>query len=120
MSDNNEVLQPTENNIKSDELKLETDDKFEFLKTLIETIPNAIFYKDSNFIYRYCNNAFLEFLGLSRKEVIAYMILAPRNLQIFIIKQMLNCLKVNPLKLMKLTLYIRIKKIIMSYLTRLL
>lgn len=76
MVDNSDLLmisQLIKNNImKQKKIKLEIDEKIQFLETLIETIPNAIFYKDSNFIYRYCNNAFLEFLGLSREEVIGH------------------------------------------------
>jgi PAS domain S-box/diguanylate cyclase (GGDEF) domain len=74
MHDNNElfeVLKLTKNN-----------EKIQFLQTLIETIPNAIFYKDSNFIYRYCNNAFLKFIGLEREEVIDHSVydISPKEL----------------------------------------
>lgn len=66
MHDNIELLE---------ELRLiKNDEKTQFLETLIETIPNAIFYKDSSFIYRYCNNAFLNLLGLKREEVIGHSV----------------------------------------------
>jgi len=72
-----------DNNELSEVLKLiKNDEKTQFLETLIETIPNAIFYKDSSFIYRYCNNAFLKFLGLEREEVIDHSVydISPKEL----------------------------------------
>lgn len=61
---------------------IRNDEKTQFLEALIETIPNAIFYKDSSFIYRYCNNAFLKFLGLEREEVINHSVydISPKEL----------------------------------------
>lgn len=41
-----------------------------FLHTLIETIPNPIFYKNRAEIYIGCNRAFEEFTGLARTEII--------------------------------------------------
>ncbi len=41
-----------------------------FLQQLIDSIPIPIFYKDSNKIYRSCNKAFEEMLGLSKEEII--------------------------------------------------
>ena len=42
-----------------------------FLDTLINTIPNPIYFKDGDGIYRGCNKAFAEhILGLSRAEII--------------------------------------------------
>lgn len=74
MHDNNELLDILE--------LINNEEKTRFLETLIETIPNAIFYKDSNFIYKYCNNAFLKFLGLEREEVIDHSVydLSPKEL----------------------------------------
>ena len=72
-----------DNNELSEVLKLiKNDEKTQFLETLIETIPNAIFYKDSSFIYRYCNNAFLKLLGLEREEVIGHSVydISPKEL----------------------------------------
>ncbi len=42
----------------------------DFIETLIDNIPNPIFYKDSNFIYRYCNQAFREFIGYDKEQII--------------------------------------------------
>lgn len=74
MHDNNELLEVLE--------LIKNDEKIQFLETLIETIPNAIFYKDSSFIYRYCNNAFLKLLGLEREEVIGHSVyeISPKKL----------------------------------------
>ncbi|MFW6374536.1 MAG: PAS domain S-box protein [Thermodesulfobacteriota bacterium] len=56
--------------------------QFDFLQTLMETIPNPIFYKDVKGRYLGCNRAFADFLGRDRKEILgitAYEI-APREL----------------------------------------
>ena len=42
-----------------------------FLKTLLDTIPNPVFYKDAEGVYRGCNTAFAEqILGLSEEEIV--------------------------------------------------
>jgi len=41
-----------------------------FLQNLINTIPNPVFYKDTEGLYRGCNKAFEEFAGLPREEII--------------------------------------------------
>ena len=40
------------------------------LSTLIETIPHPIFYKDYNGVYLGCNQAYSEFLGIPKSEII--------------------------------------------------
>lgn len=45
-------------------------ENYKFLQTLIDTIPNPIFYKDEKGIYKHCNVAFTEYLGLRREEII--------------------------------------------------
>lgn len=42
----------------------------EFLKTLMDTIPNPIFYKDEKGIYKYSNIAHAEYLGFRQEEII--------------------------------------------------
>ncbi len=42
----------------------------DFLEMLLETIPNPIFYKDTDGNYTGCNRAFEEFLDRSREEII--------------------------------------------------
>lgn len=41
-----------------------------FLETLIDTIPNAVFYKDAEGRYIGCNRAFEDFMQRSRSEII--------------------------------------------------
>ncbi len=44
----------------------------EFLETLIDTIPNPIFYKDLQGVYRGCNSTFAsQLFGLSKEQVIS-------------------------------------------------
>jgi PAS domain S-box-containing protein len=53
-----------------------------FLQTLMDAIPNPIFFKDTNFIYQGCNKAFVDYMGMSRDKIIgksAYDV-APREL----------------------------------------
>ena len=45
-------------------------DHLEFLGTLIDTIPTAVFYKGFDGRYQGCNRAFLEWFGRSREDVI--------------------------------------------------
>ncbi|HOU37234.1 MAG TPA: PAS domain-containing protein, partial [Candidatus Omnitrophota bacterium] len=37
-------------------------------------IPNPVFFKDEKGVYSGCNSAFLEYLGLSRNEVIGHTV----------------------------------------------
>ncbi|SMC97843.1 PocR ligand-binding domain-containing protein [Sporomusa malonica] len=41
-----------------------------FKDTLLEAIPNPVFYKDRNGIYLGCNKAFAELLGFSKEKII--------------------------------------------------
>lgn len=52
------------------------------LQTLMDAIPAPIFYKDSDLIYRGCNTAFLDFIGLPRDQVLGKSVygIAPREL----------------------------------------
>ena len=52
------------------------------MQTLIDTIPNPIFYKDENGIYTHCNLAFTEYLGLKREEIIGHTVydISPKHL----------------------------------------
>ncbi len=53
-----------------------------FLQTLIDTIPNPIFYKDPDGAYLGCNRAFEQFLGLDKRKILGRTVydLAPREL----------------------------------------
>jgi two-component system, cell cycle sensor histidine kinase and response regulator CckA len=41
-----------------------------FLQNLIDTIPNAVFHKDTDGVYRGCNKAFEEYVGLPRERIV--------------------------------------------------
>lgn len=45
-------------------------EQLHFLQRLIDTIPNPIFYKDTNAIYQYCNIAFETYVGLTKEEIV--------------------------------------------------
>jgi len=51
-------------------MKKESQEMVTFLTTLIDTIPNPIFYKDTDGVYRGCNKAFEDFLGLKKEELV--------------------------------------------------
>ncbi|NQY21434.1 MAG: diguanylate cyclase [Campylobacteraceae bacterium] len=54
-----------------DLLKKERDIQNSFLKTLFDTIPSPIFYKDKNGIYQQCNDAFSKnILGIEKEKII--------------------------------------------------
>ena len=54
----------------------------QFLQLLLDTIPNSIFFKDTNGAYLGCNRAFENFLGISRQEIVGKSVydLSPREL----------------------------------------
>lgn len=53
-----------------------------FLQNLIDTIPSPIFYKDAAFRYLGCNQAFSQYIGMSRSELVGKSVyeIAPREL----------------------------------------
>ena len=65
---------------KNAELLIKQD--YKFLQTLIDTIPSPIFYKDEKGIYKYCNTAFTDYLGLKREKIIGHTVydISPKNL----------------------------------------
>jgi PAS domain S-box-containing protein len=54
----------------------------EFLRLLLDTIPNPIFFKDAQGAYLGCNKAFEDFLGVTRQEIVGKSVydLSPREL----------------------------------------
>ena len=57
----------------SDALNLNITDNQEklwFYKTLFDAIPNLIFYKNTSGVYKLCNKAFRDFLGLEEKDIL--------------------------------------------------
>jgi PAS domain S-box-containing protein len=55
---------------------------FLFLETLIDTIPNPIFYKNTKGEYTGCNNAFSTYMGLTKEEILGKTVydLSPEEL----------------------------------------
>jgi PAS domain S-box-containing protein len=53
-----------------DHMMNELINQLRLLQTLIDAIPNPIFYKDANGLYQGCNLAFEECWGLSREEIV--------------------------------------------------
>ncbi len=51
-------------------LEAERTNHIQFLQTVLETIPNPVYYKDAKGTYLGCNSAFLGFLGLTKNEVL--------------------------------------------------
>jgi PAS domain S-box-containing protein len=53
-----------------------------FLRTLLDTLPIPVFYKDTNRLYTDCNREFEKFFGMSRDEIIGKDVfnVAPQNI----------------------------------------
>ncbi|MCY6370099.1 diguanylate cyclase domain-containing protein [Clostridium ganghwense] len=49
-------------------------ENLEFFQTLIDTIPNPIFYKDEHGVYKHCNTALAEYLGLKKEELVGHTV----------------------------------------------
>jgi len=56
-------------------------EQLNFLQSLLDAIPNPVFYKDAEGLYRGCNKAFEAFFGVNREELIGKSVfdLAPRE-----------------------------------------
>lgn len=63
-------LELEESEAKYRELYYEHQNKQTLLKTLINSVPDLIFYKDVNSVYVGCNSAFEKFAGIEEKELI--------------------------------------------------
>ena len=58
----------------------------ELLATILEAIPNPIFFKDANGIYENCNRAFADYLGIPRERIIGstvYDVAPPELAQVY-------------------------------------
>ncbi|HNX10590.1 MAG TPA: PAS domain S-box protein [bacterium] len=51
---------------------IEEEEKSGLLKTFLEAIPNPVFYKDLKGVYTDCNQAFLDYSGKKRTEVVGH------------------------------------------------
>ena len=68
--------------LKLEEAKKESDNSAKlfrnqllFLQTLLDAIPNPIFYKDSNRLFLGCNSTFESFVGMRSEEIIGKSVL---------------------------------------------
>ncbi|MGB3368004.1 MAG: diguanylate cyclase [Acidaminobacteraceae bacterium] len=63
-------------------IKRSLESNLVFLESLFDTLPNPIFYKDNLGLYRYCNIAFLDYLGYKREEILNHSVyhIAPKEL----------------------------------------
>jgi PAS domain S-box-containing protein len=61
---------------------VEVQQSEQLLRTLMDNIPNPIFYKDSAGVYQGCNSAFEAYLGMSREQIIGHSVfdMAPKDL----------------------------------------
>ena len=58
------------------------NDSEQFLQALMDSIPVPVFYKDKNGKYIGCNNAFKDFLGIRKEDIIGKTVheIAPKDL----------------------------------------
>lgn len=63
-------LELKENEAKYKKLYYEYQNQLTLLKTLINSVPDLIFYKDVNSVYVGCNSAFEKFAGKKEKDLI--------------------------------------------------
>ncbi len=65
--------------VKPDEPSLLPD---QFFRTLMDTLPSPIFFKDAQGRYLGCNDAFVDYLGLPREKIVGRTVheIAPREL----------------------------------------
>ena len=83
MKINNPSEHFTKNEISSIEKALRVaNDDVSFLETLMQIIPSPIFYKNSTGVYKFCNIAFCDYLGLPKSAIIEHTVydIAPINL----------------------------------------
>lgn len=51
-------------------IKSDLTSDLSFFSTLMEILPNPIFYKDAAGLYKFCNSAFLQYIGLKKDQII--------------------------------------------------
>ncbi len=54
----------------SDSMREMMQEQLHFLQTLIDTIPNPVFYKDASGLYQGCNRSFEARIGLKKEDII--------------------------------------------------
>lgn len=55
---------------KINKMDQELKEQVHFLQNILDAIPNPIFYKDKEGIYKGCNSAFEKYIGLAKSELI--------------------------------------------------
>lgn len=83
MKFNNSSEGQNNNEIKSIEKALSSGSKdLTFLESLVQILPSPLFYKNQYGVYKYCNKAFCDYLGLPFNAVIDHTVydIAPINL----------------------------------------
>lgn len=65
-----EVRQKSAELEASEEKQKKTEEQLQSLQTLLDTIPNPVFYKDAEGKYTGCNKAFEDFIGLPAEQII--------------------------------------------------
>ena len=64
MAKNKSTYQELENKIAELKLELKIQDK------ILNSIPNPLFIKDKNLVYKYCNDTFADYLGIPKSKII--------------------------------------------------
>gem|GEM_PF-1461286 len=65
-----DVTEQRKNMEMLENLRRELQEKINFMQQLIDNIPNPIFYKDVNGIYRGCNIAYEKYVGLPKEKIV--------------------------------------------------
>ncbi len=76
MADNKLAFQELENKIANLKLELRIQDE------VLNSIPNPLFIKDKDFVYKNCNDAFARYIGLPKSKIINSTVydIAPKEL----------------------------------------
>lgn len=59
---------------KRKQVEMSLKENLNFLQTLIDTIPYPLFYKDEHGVYKLCNTALSEFLGLKKEGIVNHTV----------------------------------------------
>jgi len=81
-NEKNEIIKIIGIVVDISESKKKCDESFEhnsFLQTPIETIEEAIFYKDRNGIYQFCNQAYCYVLDLRKDMILGHDVVIHKN-----------------------------------------
>ncbi|MGE4545412.1 MAG: EAL domain-containing protein [Pedobacter sp.] len=61
-------------NRKTNKLSETSQNKMEFLQTLLDEVPIPVFYKDTSGFYLGCNRSFGDFIGLPKERIIGHTV----------------------------------------------